>query len=100
MHDRTLSEAIAAYVGQPGTLDGVGPEERVAVRIGEEAASDVLPKVRAILDAMYSADPPLYNVATVAELGESASAWLRVNHPELSPEAVRAAANRFAFDWR
>jgi hypothetical protein len=100
MHDRTLSDAMAAYVGQPGRLDVVTPEERVAVRIGEEAAADALPKVRAILEAMYSADPPLYDVATVAQLGEAATEWLRVNHPELSPAAVRATTNRFAFDWR
>jgi hypothetical protein len=95
-----LSDAVAAYVGTPGMLDTVGPEERVALRIGEDAAADVLPKVQAILAAMYSADPPLYNVATVPELAEAASEWLRVNHPELNAEAVQATANKFAFDWR
>lgn len=53
-----------------------------------------------ILDAMYGADPPLYDVPTEAELGQRASEWLRMNHPEVSPEAIRATANRFAYDSR
>jgi hypothetical protein len=100
MQDQTLSDAMKAYVGQAAKLDDVSPEQRVATQIGEDAALDLLPRVRAILDAMYCADPPLQNVATVGELGERASEWLRANYPDLSPGAVRAGANRFSIDWR
>jgi hypothetical protein len=100
VEDRPLSEAMMAYVGEPGKLDPLPPEERVASRVGKDAAVDLLPRLRAILDAMYGADPPLHHVATERELGRRAEEWLRTNHPELSPGAVRAVANRFAFDWR
>ena len=100
VYDVTLSRALIAFVGQPGRIDEHSPEARVAAKIGDDAAFDVLPRVRRILDTMYGADPPLYDVPTEAELGQRASEWLLMNHPEVSPEAIRATSNRFAYDWR
>jgi hypothetical protein len=42
MQDRTLSDAVEAYAGQPGKLDGVSPEQRVATQIGEVKSRGVV----------------------------------------------------------
>ena len=100
MIDAPLSVAVAVFVGQAGRLDEVSPEQRVVERVGYDAALDLLPRVRAVVDGLYGADPPLSYDANPPELGRRASEWLHRNHPELSPDAVRAVANKFAYDWR
>ncbi|SDJ48565.1 hypothetical protein SAMN05444157_3597 [Frankineae bacterium MT45] len=95
-----LSLAMIAFIGRPGHLDSVSPEERVAARIGTDAALTFVPRVRAILDDLYGATPPLYNAGSVREVGDTARAWLRAHHPELGDEAINAAVNDFAFQWK
>jgi hypothetical protein len=56
--------------------------------------------VKAIVDSVYQADPPLYNVRSVAEMGDAVERFLCERHPELSAAAINAVANNFAFDWK
>lgn len=100
MIDTDLSAALIAFVGEPGRLDEKSSEERVADVLGAEAALDLVPRAKKIIDDMRSADPPLWPASSVAEISERATRWLREHHPELSHDAVRAAANRLSFEWR
>lgn len=56
--------------------------------------------MRAIADAVYRAEPSLYNFSTVRDTGEAVSSFLRSRYPDLSDEAVKVATNRDAFDWK
>jgi hypothetical protein len=58
MIDESLSRGIIAFIGQPGRLDRVSPEERV-LRASPEDALDLLPRIKAILDEVGEHDPPL-----------------------------------------
>ncbi len=97
--DESLSQAVVAYLGVPGRLDGVDPEERVLKALGDSGL-DLLPAVKAIVDEVYEAEPPLWAADSLEEIGRRVETWLRENHPELTDEAVQALTNRFAFDWK
>jgi hypothetical protein len=73
---------------------------RTTLLTSPEMPRDLLPRIKAILDELHAADPPLWQAATVAEIGRRVEAWLRAHHPELSDEAITAVSNQFAFEWR
>lgn len=54
--DESLSQALVAYVGVPGRLDGVDPEERVVNALGASGL-DLLTAVKAVVDEVYEAEP-------------------------------------------
>jgi hypothetical protein len=99
MPDEVLSRATIAFLGIPGRLTAESPEDRVVAAI-VDLAVDVIRRIKDIVNALYAADPPLSLAPSVEQLGEEASRWLRTTHPELTEEAVRQLANRFAFDWK
>jgi hypothetical protein len=100
MHnDDLLSRGMIAFVGIPGRLDSTPDEERV-VRVTGDAGYDLIPRIKAILDELNRADPPLWNVASLDEMGRGVKAWLRTRHPELSGEAIDAVTNQFTYSWR
>src|SRR5665213_4608170 len=65
--DETLSSSIVAFIGSVGHLDANTPEERVA-RVAGNAAPDIVPRITAILDEVYSADPPLFQANSVVDM--------------------------------
>jgi len=97
--DETLSSSIVAFIGSVGHLDATPPEERVA-RVAGNSAPDIVPRITAILDEVYSADPPLFQANSVVDMYWLVDAFLRGHHAELSDDAVKAIANRFTFDWK
>jgi hypothetical protein len=99
MVEAPLSSALIAYVGKPGRVDDTSPEERVAAAVGP-VALDLVPRVKGILDELYDAEPPIWGAPSVAEIGQNVVEWLNQHHPELSPDAIAAAAKRLSFDWK
>ena len=99
MLDVRLSEAVIAFVGEPGRVDSRSPEERVVERLGDQGI-DVLGDVKQIVCGVYDADPPLHHFATLSEIGEAVCDFLHREYPQLSEDAVNAVANRFTYDWR
>ena len=97
--DQPLSSSVVAFIGSVGHLDAVPPEERVA-RVAGNAAFDILPRIKGILDEVYSADPPLFQTASTSDMYWRVDAFLRGRHAELSDDAIKAIANQFAFDWK
>jgi hypothetical protein len=49
---------------------------------------------------LNTASPPLYDAATLAEVDVRVRHYLDERHPELTEDAITAAANRFTYDWR
>ena len=49
---------------------------------------------------LNTASPPLYDAATLGDVDERVQHYLREQHPELTDDAITAAANRFTYDWR
>jgi hypothetical protein len=97
--DRVLSAGMIAFVGVPGRLDARRADDRVVDAVGGEAPV-VLPRIKAIVDEVYSAEPELWQSPDLAEVGRRVEVWLRARCPELSDEAVVAVRNRFTFDWK
>jgi len=98
MIDDQYSRAVVAYMGKIGHLNARPPDDRIIEAIGD-LAPDVVPRIRAMLDDLYSAQPPMWNAKDIAEVGRRAMSWLRDRHPELSDAAIEAVSNQFAFDW-
>jgi hypothetical protein len=96
--DEGFSRAVIAYVGDPGRPDGRTPEQRVSDAMGENAV-DLVPRAAALLYELNTANPPLY-AATLADVDVRVRHHLRERHPELTEDAITAAANRFTYDWR
>jgi hypothetical protein len=99
MVDESLSRAVLAYIGTPGRIRDVTPEDHVIEDMGG-AGLDLIPPVKSLVDELYEAKPPLWAADSVDAIGQRVGAWLRQHHPELSDEAIRAVANQYAFDWR
>lgn len=97
--DELLSLGMIAFVGSPGRHDSMPDEERV-VRVTGDAGYDLIPRIKAILDELNRADPPLWNVGSLDEMGRGVTAWLATRHPELSEEAIDVVANQFTYNWR
>jgi hypothetical protein len=97
--DDQLSRGIVAFVGVPGRLGSKSAEERVVAAIGDTAL-DLLPRLKAIMEQLHGAEPPLWNHSSLAEVGRLAEVWLQAHYPQLSADAIEAVRNRFTFDWR
>ena len=97
MVDDTLSAAVIAYLGVPGRSDGRMPAERLAESTRNP---ELLAQVEALIADLDTADPPLWQTPSLAEMSTRASAYLATRHPELSPAAVRAIAAWFTYNWR
>lgn len=97
--DDRLTEAVVAFVGTPGRLSVPSSDEIVYATFGD-AAKDLLARVKAIVDPLYDADPPLWHGLESDQIYPSISAFVSSRHPELGPEAVRAIANGYCFDWK
>ena len=97
--DQPLSSSVVAFIGSVGHIDAIPPDERVT-RVAGNAAADILPRIKAILEEVYSADLPLFQAASVADMYRQVDTFLRARHAELSDDAIKAIANRFTFDWK
>jgi len=63
---------MIAFLGIVGRLDAESHEDRLVAAVGDRAA-DLIPRIKDIIDALYTADPPLWRAARfVAQLGENA----------------------------
>lgn len=68
--------------------------------IAHENAEAVLNRIEALLSEVYNADPPLQFAGSLQEVGDAVEEFIADRHPEISPEARSAVANRFTFDWK
>src|SRR5665648_611099 len=94
VRDPFLSQCLLAFVGAPGHLEDMSPEERV-VEIAPHVAHDLLSRIKTIMDEVYSAEPPLWQSPSISEMGRQVEAFVTAGHPGLFPEAVNALANSY-----
>lgn len=95
-----LSRGLVAFAGNPGRLDNKSAEERVVAALGSEDAIEMLPRIKEIFIELNTAEPPLWSAESETHIWQNVMTFLQSTHSELSTEAAKAAANRFAFDWR
>jgi hypothetical protein len=94
-----LGRGLVAFLGTPGRLSSITPEERVVAELGD-AASDVIPRVHAILAEIQRDKSQLWAARTVAEIGVSVHEWVATHHPEIDEPAANALASSLAFEWK
>lgn len=97
--DVELSRAVVTYLGSPGVLNARDPELRVVDLLGDRAY-EVVPRIRAMLADLDAVSPPLWNTASLQEMGRNVERWLTENHPELDEAAVDAVANSYTFTYK
>lgn len=93
MTDEALSEAVIAYVW--GDRSQPWPSRR------PDALTEVqrvyLAAIEAIIATAFSVEP---TAPTLASLGDEAAAAVRRGHPQLSPGALDAIGNLYAYQWK
>jgi hypothetical protein len=94
-----VSLAVVLYTGQ-----GVAPyparsEDRIAARLGADAAARLGPIVRQLDDEFYESDAR-FVAADVADMHALASAQFRQKYPLLSPAAADAFAWCYTWDFK
>lgn len=94
-----VSDAIVLWLGFRIVPWPQRDESRVVERFGMDGANALLPLVRALEDEFYESDAR-HIAADVKAMGEQASAEFRVEHPELSDDAVAALAWAYTFDFK
>jgi hypothetical protein len=72
---------MLAFLGIAGQLRTNSAEECV-VELAGDAALDLLPRIKAILEELYAVDPSPRQAATPVEIAGRAKAWLATHHPE------------------
>jgi hypothetical protein len=82
-----------------GQLDARCPEDRIAAAVGD-LAPDLVPRIWAMLDDLYSAEPPLWNSGDIAQVQRGATTLLRDRYPSCPTTPSKAVSNQFAFDWK
>lgn len=95
--DDLLSRCIVAYIGNV-PFDSFN-HDQVAAIAGSQAGS-VIEQIESMLAEVYDADPPLYASDSLQGMGDAVDSFIAARHPAISPEARKAIANRFTFDWR
>jgi hypothetical protein len=76
-----------------------GDDARVVAEFGEDAALDLLPRIRALEDDFYESDAR-HVVADLKEMGDRAADEFRVRHPEIPDGAVEALAWCYTYDYK
>jgi hypothetical protein len=71
----------------------------VVSRFGAEAASELLPAIRSLMDEFYLSDAK-YTAADLVEMGEMATQEFKAKHPEVADEVLKALAWCYTFDFR
>lgn len=83
-------------MGAPGDLEG---EQRVIARFGAEVAHDLVPTLD-VLYTEFSATDAHWTVGDFDEMVSAAAERFRLLHPELTDDAVRALAGRYAWQYK
>ena len=71
----------------------------VVSRFGAQAASELLPAIRSLVDEFYLSDAK-HTAADLVEMGEMATKEFKTKHPEVADELLKALAWCYTFDFR
>jgi hypothetical protein len=98
--DAGLSRAVTVYV----TTRPYGYPHRdaaaLAAEFGQDGAATLKARADALIGEMFAATPPWLEVSGPMELEDiyrAVTSSIGERHPELSPEAVAALANYYAY---
>lgn len=94
-----ISQAVVTWItGSERPYPSVD-DAQVVARYGPETAARLFPALRQLESDCFASDAA-HRGADIAEVAALARADLRLAHPELSDEAVRALTNLYAFRWK
>jgi hypothetical protein len=71
----------------------------VISQFGAEAASELLPAMKSLMDEFYLSDAK-YTAADLVEMGRMATKEFKAKHPEVADEALEALAWCYTFDFK
>lgn len=81
---------------------GIAPrrdDASVVSQFGAEAASELLPAMKLLIDEFYSSDTK-YTAADLEEMGRMATEEFKTKHPEVADEVLKALAWCYTFDFK
>lgn len=94
-----LIEAVRLWTGWGESRIPSRDDARLVDRVGEEAASQLLPLVKTLEADFYSSNARLV-ASNLQEMHEMASADFRQKHPMVADEIVEAFAWCYTFDFK
>ncbi|HEY7640443.1 MAG TPA: hypothetical protein VH814_12010 [Steroidobacteraceae bacterium] len=94
-----MSDAILVWKGSGTDYWPLLDDRRIISRYGQEAAIDLLPKLRALKEEFYTSDA-WKRAKDLREMQELSAAEFRLRHPELTDEAINAFALCYTYDYK
>jgi hypothetical protein len=94
-----VSEAIVEWTGYDHANWPTRDDHHLTQVYGPDRAAELLPLVKALAADYYSSNAHL-TAPNLTVLGDTATTQFRSNHPEISPEAIRALEWCYTFDLR
>jgi hypothetical protein len=94
-----LSGALVVWTGFGELVSPVPSEDAVVARYGMDAASDMMPAIRALADCFYASEAHLV-ARDPGEMAAIARLDFRRRHPEIGEKAVRALSWCYTFDHK
>lgn len=94
-----FTEALLVWTAYGRDVMPRRDDASVISRFGSEAASELLPQIRSLVDEFYLSDAKL----TAVDLGEMARVAIeefKAKHPEVADEVLKALAWCYTFDFR
>lgn len=98
MNADRVSEALEIWVGPIPAL-GYDREAALVERFGAQVANELVPILRALQQDFYGTNAGAV-AADLREMHELAFADFKLEHPEISDQAVHALAARYTFENR
>lgn len=99
-HDwKRVGEAVVVWSGWGSSPFPRRDNVLVVQRYGADAAAELLPLVRKLVDEFYLSDAR-HVAINITEMAIMSSAQFRKQHPEISDDAVKALAWCYTFDYK
>ena len=97
--DESLSRAVVVWTGKGVSAWPSRSEERLVEAFGEDAALDLVPRVKALKDSFFMSEAK-WTAPDLVTMGNQAAAEFREIHPEISEEAVQDLAWCYTYAYK
>ncbi len=94
-----FAEAVMLWTGYGRAMWPSRDDAVVVARFGAEAASELLPALKSLIDEFYRSDAR-FAAADLVEMGRMASEEFKAAYPQVADEVLRALEWCYTFDYK
>jgi len=92
-------EAVMVWTGFGLAMSPRRDDTAVVARFGAEAAAELLPAIKSLMDEFYRSDAR-FAAADLVEMGRMASEEFKAAYPQVADEVLRALEWCYTFDYK